>query len=148
MARYYDKHIEGTNQIEYLHRTEGDIRRHKVHCIYYDNANGYCHKLVRKCTGSAHCDHYQEKAVIEREEYKSTMPTDEQKKAIKAADERRLRAYIERVKKKTVIEHRLKGNGRLISVDGDTLVVRFLSDGKELSLSAKFCMDNNLLLRI
>lgn len=35
-------------------------RRHKVRCIYYDKTNKFCKWFMFKCTGSSHCERYEE----------------------------------------------------------------------------------------
>ncbi len=49
--------------IEKLHRKEGDQKRHRSRCVYYDR--GECEKSVI-CGGSAHCSNYREKALQSR----------------------------------------------------------------------------------
>ena len=49
--------------IEKTHRKEGDGRRHRSRCIYYDCMEPSCKKRKLKCKGSAHCDFYTEKSV-------------------------------------------------------------------------------------
>ena len=46
--------------IEKMHREEGDERRHRSRCIYYDYVDPTCKKRMLKCMGSAHCPHYKE----------------------------------------------------------------------------------------
>lgn len=55
----------GINQItgqpwhkERVHRAEGDERRYKGRCKYFDYDGEYCDKRLRKCYGSAHCEYY------------------------------------------------------------------------------------------
>ncbi len=43
------------------------------------------------------------------------------------------------------IHHRAYGDGTVVSVDGDKLRIAFAAPKKELSLSIKFCMENELL---
>ena len=49
--------------IEKMHRKEGDGKRHRSRCIYYDCMEPSCKKRMLKCKGSAHCDFYTEKIV-------------------------------------------------------------------------------------
>ena len=46
--------------VERMHRSEGEDRRHRHKCIYYDAKTGQCSKLLIKCFGSAHCISYRE----------------------------------------------------------------------------------------
>jgi len=57
----YDKMISGTPwHVEKFTRAEGDSRRHRSRCIFYDKANKVCAKTVGKCYGTAHCKYYKE----------------------------------------------------------------------------------------
>lgn len=65
----------GVNQLtgtpwhkERVHRSEGDERRYKGRCVFYDYTNDSCKKYCERCRGSAHCDHYK---AISDEEFKS-----------------------------------------------------------------------------
>ncbi len=49
--------------IEKMHRKEGDGRRHRSRCIYYDCAEPTCKRRKLECKGSSHCDFYKEKTV-------------------------------------------------------------------------------------
>lgn len=55
-------HMTGTPwHVERMHRKEGDSRRNKRRCIYYDE--GECRNVrvpLVKCSGSAHCMKYRE----------------------------------------------------------------------------------------
>lgn len=46
--------------IEKMHRKDGDDRRHRSRCIYYEALGQSCKKRMLKCMGSAHCPHYKE----------------------------------------------------------------------------------------
>lgn len=43
---------------EKMLRKEGDPRRHRSMCIYFEKESEYCEKRFMKCVGSAHCDYY------------------------------------------------------------------------------------------
>lgn len=43
---------------ERIHRAEGDERRYKGRCKYFDYDGEYCDKKLHKCYGSAHCEYY------------------------------------------------------------------------------------------
>lgn len=43
---------------ERVHRSEGDKRRYKGRCKYFNYENDYCSKRCGRCMGSAHCDEY------------------------------------------------------------------------------------------
>ena len=44
--------------LEQVHREDGDARRYKGRCQYYDYNGNYCSYFCGRCRGSAHCDHY------------------------------------------------------------------------------------------
>ena len=46
-------------------REEGDKRRHKSRCKFYNKASGFCRKRHHECRGSAHCKYYDEAKVVE-----------------------------------------------------------------------------------
>ena len=51
--------------VEKMVRQEGDPRRHRSRCIYYDKKNSHCPKVVGKCVGAAHCTYYEEECIDE-----------------------------------------------------------------------------------
>lgn len=53
--------------LERVHREEGDERRYKGRCKYYQYNKNYCKYKFRRCTGSAHCDEYE---AISEEEFR------------------------------------------------------------------------------
>ena len=52
---------------ERVHRKEGDDRRYKGRCEYYEYNSDYCSYRSGKCIGSAHCTKYK---MISEEEFK------------------------------------------------------------------------------
>lgn len=52
---------------EQMHRSEGDERRYKGRCKYYNYQGGRCIYRCQKCSGSAHCDYYE---AISEEEFR------------------------------------------------------------------------------
>lgn len=51
--------------IERVHRAEGDERRYKGRCKFYEYEQDRCAHSGRKCSGSAHCTKY--RAISEEE---------------------------------------------------------------------------------
>ena len=49
--------------VEKMIRQEGDLRRHRSRCIYYDKKKSHCSKVIGKCIGAAHCNYYEEECV-------------------------------------------------------------------------------------
>ena len=46
--------------IEKMHKKDGDGRRHRSRCIYYEHTDQSCNRRMFKCKGSAHCEFYKE----------------------------------------------------------------------------------------
>lgn len=46
--------------IERMHRQDGDKRRHRSNCKYYNKGNRRCEYRVSNCIGSAHCSYYED----------------------------------------------------------------------------------------
>ena len=52
--------------LEFLHMEEGESKRHRARCIYFNKKNEYCSAFCGKCRGSSHCDKYSERLVTEK----------------------------------------------------------------------------------
>ena len=52
--------------LEFLRMEEGESKRHRARCIYFNKKNEYCSAFCGKCRGSSHCDKYSERLVIEK----------------------------------------------------------------------------------
>lgn len=64
-------HMQGTPwHIEGMNLNEGEDRRHRSRCIYYNNHK--CTSLGRKCIGSSHCPIYEEKPMDNRYQKRTT----------------------------------------------------------------------------
>lgn len=50
---------------EKMTRQEDDVRRHKSRCIHLERDSGRCEIICDKCGGSAHCDYYKEKTLLD-----------------------------------------------------------------------------------
>ena len=81
----------GVNQLtgtlwhkERVHRAEGDARRYKGRCAFYDYDNDSCKMYCGRCRGSAHCDHY--KAITD-EEFKARQKIAQRGKKLEKADD-------------------------------------------------------------
>lgn len=59
--------------VETLHRSEGDVRRHKNRCIHYCSETKECDLYPAKCHGSSQCKYYQEEKVA-TSSYLDTLP--------------------------------------------------------------------------
>lgn len=46
--------------IERMHRQDGDKRRHRSNCKYYNKGIRQCEYRVSNCIGSAHCSYYED----------------------------------------------------------------------------------------
>ena len=69
---------------ERVHRAEGDDRRYKGRCRYFNYDEGTCLKNYGKCIGSAHCNEY---TAISEEEFKSRQARQAQYKKKNTADD-------------------------------------------------------------
>ena len=47
--------------VEKMIRKEGDDRRHKTRCVYFNHKDQLCIYRAIRCPGSAHCKYYEEK---------------------------------------------------------------------------------------
>ncbi len=60
------RHLSGTPwHKERVHRQEGDERRYKGRCRFYEYKDNWCKMRIGQCVGSAHCERYE--AVSEEE---------------------------------------------------------------------------------
>lgn len=66
--------MQGTPwHVEQMHRSEGDSRRHRARCIYYDKNQKLCVLWKnKKCYGTAHCSRYKEKQSASEKQYKES----------------------------------------------------------------------------
>lgn len=54
--------------VERFTRQEGDDRRHRVRCVFYEGkASEFCKYYCVKCRGAAHCEQYEEKSFTPEE---------------------------------------------------------------------------------
>lgn len=96
-------HMGGTPwHVEGMYLNEGEERRHKSRCIYYNNRK--CTSLGRKCIGSSHCPIYEAKKINDRYKSKETYN----------------RTTYNRTIKKPVVEKIISGNFK----------VKFLADNE------------------
>ena len=54
--------------VEKYAREDGDGRRHRSRCLYYEKEGAYCRMEVGRCKGAAHCAFYKEKDVLKTSE--------------------------------------------------------------------------------
>lgn len=62
---------------ERVHREDGDERRYKGRCQYYQYDKNYCKYLFGRCIGSAHCDYYE---AVDEEEFRRRQKAQQAKK--------------------------------------------------------------------
>ena len=133
------KHMTGTAwHVEKAIRAEGDERRHKSRCIFYNKESGHCKKVVGKCCGSAHCQYYEEATTSSKEEMKAK-PIE---KAKPSQDE--IRAVFPEGR---IVRHKEFGLGVVMEIQDGTITVAFNS-GKTIKLGYKTCVENKLLVSI
>ena len=51
--------------IEHYHREEGDEKRHRSKCCYYNKETKYCSYYLSKCYGASHCNYYKVKESLD-----------------------------------------------------------------------------------
>ncbi len=72
------KHLAGTPwHKEQMHRQEGDDRRYKGRCKYYEYDGNGCKRRCGRCIGSAHCEEY---VAISEEEFRLRQMTQQKAK--------------------------------------------------------------------
>ena len=108
--------------VERMHRKEGDAKRHKNKCVYFDKERGFCSSKRIKCFGSAHCDKYSETFRMPRKT--NIIP------------KTNLCPY----KKGTMVEHKIFGIGEIINVKEDIMEIQFVDVGIK-KLSYQKCLE-------
>ena len=63
LRRPRNENMGTPSHIEYLKLKEGEERRNKSRCRYYDRIEKQCAKRFGRCIGSSHCTLYREKAL-------------------------------------------------------------------------------------
>lgn len=65
-----ERHIsQGENlHYTYIGMKEGDTKRHRARCVYFDSATRWCSHFDGNCRGSAQCESYSEKYRSEESE--------------------------------------------------------------------------------
>lgn len=112
--------------ISHLHMAEGDTRRHRSRCAYYDRETKRCSAYCSGCLGASHCGPYRERrpdvagAPSRKERSAEAVRT----RTVPAASFRRGERVV----------HKSFGDGIVVSADGDRVTVRFPSGGEKTFL--------------
>ena len=146
--------------VETIKKGEGDERRHKGRCVYYNNETHQCSKFIMLCIGSAHCDYYKERPIkageyqhrknkgnhhnkdgnkLERKDlqmdFNGDNKTGDAKKEIKPNKIFYLGCRI---------NHKKFGSGTIIAYKSSELIVDF-DNGERHELGLKYCIENKLI---
>lgn len=122
------KRMQGTPwHIEKITRAEGDERRHRSRCKYYDKREKFCEKRNGRCIGSAHCEEYKERQ-IEEEDTPQKHIKEEVEKSHKVPDlSEQIAEQVFSIGRRVV--HRDRGSGVVIDLergsDDIRVVVKF-----------------------
>lgn len=128
--------------LETLKTKEGEPRRHRRKCRFYDKETAFCSRISFKCGGAARCSHYEE--IVLQPEEPETQPAPEPAPAPASAtpqpDARRL------FPKGCRVRHRRMGPGVVKKSGNETITVAFDS-GEVMKLAVSVCLKNGLLIR-
>lgn len=124
--------------VEKMVRKEGDSRRHRSRCIYYNKSNKYCTKVVGKCVGSAHCSYYEE---CFREEFEQNEVRDKQV-ITNVEQDNKLKLGMKIVGRKII--HNKYGKGKITKITGNKVDILFES-GKTASFNIELCIKNSII---
>ena len=137
--------INGTPwHITYVGLKEGEKKRHRSRCQYYNGSNNYCQKWHRKCTGSAHCKYYKE---IPQEEPANTppvAPSAPNQSPMSTAQVSSLEEKMASFKKGDSVLHKKYGYGKILSFSKGTVRIEF-EDESIVDLDLKTSIRNKLL---
>lgn len=126
---------------EKMTRSDGDERRHRSRCEFYDKKAKYCSQTLSVCYGASHCLYYQEK--IEEEEAKLTPST--VKTSSKNSISSEQKTVINKLKtRQTKCKHKTFGAGVVVDVDGKYSIIRF-DNGIEKKIDTEFAVRNSLI---
>ena len=120
-------------------REEGDPKRHRSRCTYYDNkrSEAYrCEKLGR-CSGSAHCMYYRELTQSQKRARADAEANKEKQKEKQGAN------YFERCR----VRHKIFGEGTVTKVENGHIEVRFDSH-IDARLNIETSEKHHLLVRL
>ena len=126
--------------IERYTREDGDDRRHRSRCIYYQKSDTYCSHVVGKCCGSAHCSYYTEFPPEDCEDTPSETKDVFKKHEMSDFESRRLFPIGCKVR------HIKYGSGTVKKILDGKIVVEF-KDEAEKTFGLDFCTNHHLLVR-
>ena len=126
-------------QPEKMVRQEGDSRRHRSRCVYYDKETKHCPKVVSKCVGAAHCIYYKENIIEQSVDVIKPKKTQQKKPVV---IDKNLNNKIRVVG--TEVINKAYGKGKVIEVKGNDVVIEF-DKGKKANYNIDLCVKNNWL---
>ena len=148
--------------VETIRKEEGDDRRHRSRCAYYNKETHQCSKLFgMQCVGSAHCDIYKESSKnpdkhVQRKNTKNDHGNAHRNKLERKDLQMDFNGDPNNRKNEKkinpsaifyegcIITHKKYGIGKVKEIKGDHVLVGF-DDGESHILNVKTCIDNNLI---
>lgn len=140
--------LEGTPwHVEYWEREEGDPRRHRSRCQYYNREDHSCDKKECPCIGSAHCNSYREKS---KEQIRAESKRSPEKPKQKPKHQQKKPAPVEHsvpgvsLPAGSRIVHAVYGRGEVLKNEDGRITVQFRNGTTKL-LSLRTCIQNGLI---
>ncbi len=123
--------------VERAHRQEGDIRRHRSRCLYYDTYDKKCSQYLSSCIGAAHCKKYIQRERVQGDytpPIKTAKTIDYNKITIEKQNVPQQNEAV-KINVKDTINHKIFGKGKVISIEGSVATVQFASGVKKFPLT-------------
>ncbi len=124
--------------VEKFTRNEGDDRRHRSRCAYYQRSDGSCIRYCERCRGSAHCYYYKERVPGSEE---PAAPLKQKKEERMSDQEGRMRFPVG-----SRVVHKSYGPGTVKKIADGRITVSF-DKGREVMLGLDICVRGRLLRR-
>lgn len=131
--------------VEVLRNNEGERKRHRSRCIYFDRKSKKCRKNRFNCFGSAHCDDYKEKDVAPTEDRSDAEATTHSESRTNAKRQTTPDVALN-ISIGDRIIHKRWGAGIVINIENDIIKLLF-DDGNMKSLVFSEVVRNGLLKR-
>ena len=123
--------------VEKWTREEGDDRRHKSRCVYFERARNYCNRNYSRCCGSAHCKYYK---VVDNEEIAEPLP---KKEIIKQASKGMENVFYVTQK----VKSRAFGFGIIIDISSNIMTIHF-ENGEVKKFDVKTCAEKQIIVPV
>lgn len=126
--------------VERYAREDGDERRHRSRCIYYQKPDAYCSQIVGKCRGAAYCSYYTEFLPEEFENTRTEITETSKKQIMSDYEGKRLFPI------GCKVHHAKYGSGTVKKISDGKIIIDF-GNGNEKTFGLDFCTGANLLVR-